>query len=300
MSARVLSPVRAVEVFRSGQLVSPITSVSKISSRSAGWDGVALETYENVPSSTCAEHEHPTHFLNLFTAGRVRARWAMDGHNRIAEHGAGSLYLLPAGTSDFATWSGPSNRIVLVMEPRFLAGVLDETAHLSDVELIPNWSFQDRHVAAILMALEADLEDGSPAGPIYGQSLSVALANYLIRRFAVRSLPGHEYRHGMPPVRLSRVLDFIQQNCAQEIRLWQLADIAEMSPHYFCELFKKSTGITPYQYVLRCRMDRAKRLIRSPQFTVRQVAAATGFTDQSHFTKVFRRFVGVTPQEFRR
>jgi AraC family transcriptional regulator len=223
----------------------------------------------------------------------------MDGRTRTADHGPGTLYLLPAGSRDLATWSGPNSRIILVMEPRFLAGVLDETAHLADVELRPNLSFQDRHIVAILRALHADLEDGSPAGPLYGQSLSVALAHYFIRRYAVRTTHDPEYRNGMPAVRLNRVLDFMRQNYAKETRLWELANLAGMSPHYFCELFKQSTGISPYQYSLRCRMDRAKEFLRSPQFTVRQVAEATGFADQSHFTKVFRRMVGVTPLQFR-
>lgn len=291
--------VQAVEVLRDGHLVSPINAASIASSRSIGWSGIALEAFHNVPSSTLPEHEHPTHFLSLFTSGSVRAEWKMDGRTRKAVHGAGTLYLLPAGSYDRATWSGPSSRIVLVMEPRFLARALDETAHLCDVELIPNWTFQDRHVEAILRALHADLEDGSPAGPLYGQSLSVALAHYLIRRFATRTINAREYRSGMPGVRLNRVIDFMRQNCGKETRLWELAELAGMSPHYFCELFKKSTGITPYQYSLRCRMDRAKELIRSRDFTVRQVAEATGFADQSHFTKVFRRVVGVTPLTFR-
>jgi AraC family transcriptional regulator len=79
------------------------------------------------------------------------------------------------------------------------------------------------------------------------------------------------------------------------MRLWELAQLAGMSPHYFCELFKNSTGLSPHQYSLRCRVDRAKEFLRSPQYTIIQVAKAIGFADQSHFTKVFRRIVGVTP-----
>lgn len=291
--------VQAVEVLRGGQLVSPISTASMVSSRRVGWEGIALESFQNVPSSTLPEHEHPTHYLNLFISGQVRAEWKMDGRARNAEHGTGSLYLLPAGSRDQANWSGSSSRIVLVMEPRFLAGALDETAHLGDVELRPNWTFQDRHIERILRALHADLEDGSPAGPLFGQSLGVALAHYLIRRHAVHKVPAHEYQNGMPRARLNRVTDFMRQNCTREIRLWELADLAGMSPHYFCELFKKSTGVTPYQFLLRCRMERAKQLMRSPQLNIRQIAEATGFTNQSHFGKVFRRFVGVTPMQFR-
>jgi AraC family transcriptional regulator len=77
------------------------------------------------------------------------------------------------------SYSGPTNRIILVMEPTFLARRLDETAHLSEVELKTIWTFQDRHIVTLIRALQADLEDGSPAGPLYGESIGVALAHCL-------------------------------------------------------------------------------------------------------------------------
>jgi AraC family transcriptional regulator len=290
---------RAAEVLRDGRRVCLIHAPASVSSKQNLWNGVSLEAFENIPACTIPEHEHPTHFLNLLTHGRIRAQWTSEGVTRKADHGPGTLYLLPAGSRDLMSWSGPTSRIVLAIEPEFLAGVVDETTHLLNVELRPTWTFEDQHIIGVMRALHADLEDGSPAGPLYGQSLGVALSHYLIRRYAVRNTREPNFRNGMPAARLHRVMDFIRQNCAKETRLWELAQVAEMSPHYFCELFKKSTGFSPYQYSLRCRMDRAKDFLKSRQLTVGQVAEATGFTDQSHFGKVFRRFVGVTPLEFR-
>src|SRR5260370_7483576 len=114
---------------------------------------VGLGAFNVLPASNIPEHEHPTHFLNLFTSGRIRAQWTMDGRTRTADHGPGTLYLLPAGSRDLATWSGPNSRILLVMEPRFLAGVLDETAHLAAVHFSPHLRFQARHIAATLPSL---------------------------------------------------------------------------------------------------------------------------------------------------
>ena len=91
-----------------------------------------------------------------------------------------------------------------------------------------------------------------------------------------------------------------ESSLGKEMRLWELAQLAGMSPHYFCELFKKSTGVSPHQYVMRCRINRAKILLRSPELTVNRVANAIGFVDQGHFAKSFRRIVGVTPTQFRR
>ena len=87
-----ISPVRAVEVIRDGHRVSPILTPAAVSSRHVGWNGIALEAFHDVPASNIPEHEHPTHFLNLFTSGRIRAQWTMDGRTRTADHGPGTLY----------------------------------------------------------------------------------------------------------------------------------------------------------------------------------------------------------------
>lgn len=292
-------PVKRIEVIHNGCSVCPIPKVSTLSSEHAGWDGIALESFSDVPGVSIPEHEHPTHFLNLLTHGNIKAQWTTEGKSHGAANGPGTIYLLPAGTRDRLTWSGPTTRIILIMEPRFLARALERTAHLDDVELTMHWNLRDRHIQSLMLALHADLEDGSPAGPLYGESLGLALGLYLIRRYSTRIVGNHEYRAGMPTARLNRVLEYINQNFSRELRLWELAQIAGMSPHYFCELFKASTGMTAHQYVLRCRIERAKKYLRDSKLTLSSVSTATGFADQSHFTKIFGRFVGVTPSRFR-
>jgi AraC family transcriptional regulator len=207
--------------------------------------------------------------------------------------------VLPAGTRDRLTWSGPTTRIILIMEPRFLARSLEHTAHLKDMELTTHWNLRDRHIQSLMLALHADLEDGSPAGPLYGESLGLALGIYLVRRYSARNCATPDYRGCMPTMRPNRTLEFIHQNLTRDLRLWELAQIAGMSPNYFCELFKASTGLPPYKHILRCRVERAKQYLRDPKISLACAGAAAGFADQSHFTKVFRRIVGVTLMRFR-
>ena len=207
--------------------------------------------------------------------------------------------VLPAGTRHRLTWSGPTTRIIVVMEPRFLARSLEQTTHLEDVELTTHWNLRDRHIQTLMLAMHADLQDGSPAGPIFGESLGLALGVYLVNRYSVRDCAKPDYRGGMPTIRLNRTLEFINQNLTRDLRLWELAQIAGMSPNYFCELFKASTGLPPYKYILKCRIERAKQYLRDLRISLACAGAAAGFADQSHFTKVFRRMVGVTPMKFR-
>ena len=284
---------------RNGCAVCPIPAISSLNSKQAGWDGIALESFSDVPGVSIPDHDHPTHFLNLLTHGNIRAQWTTEGKSRSADNGPGTIYVLPAGTRDRLTWSGPTTRIIVVLEPRFLARSLEGTAHLNDVELTTHWNLHDRHIQSLMLALHADLEDGSPAGSLYGESLGLALGTYLIRRYSVRNSAEPDLRGGLPTIRLNRTLEFINQNLARDVRLWELAQIAGMSPHYFCELFRASTGLPPYQYILKCRIERAKQYLHDPTISLACAGVAVGFADQSHFTKVFRRIVGVTPMTFR-
>ena len=292
-------PVKAVEVMCNGCGVCPIPALSSLNSKRAGWNGIALESFSDVPGVSIPDHDHPTHFLNLLTHGNIRAQWTTEGRSRSADNSPGTIYVLPAGTRDRLTWSGPTTRIIVVMEPGFLARSFENTAHLKEVELTTHWNLRDRHIQSLMLALHADLEDGSPAGPLYGESLGMALATYLVRRYSVHNSAKPDYRGSLPTTRLNRTLEYINQNLTRDLRLWELAQIAGMSPNYFCELFKASTGMPPYQYILRCRIERAKQYLRDPKMTLSCAAAAAGFADQSHFTKVFRRIVGVTPLTFR-
>src|ERR1700734_69642 len=292
-------PVDAVEVMRGSCALCPFPTRSSITSKGAGWRGIAMESFSDIPRVAIPDHEHPTHFVNLLTQGEIKAQWTTEGRSHTADNGPGTIYVLPAGTRDRLTWSGPTTRIILVMEQGFLSRSLENTAHLDEIDLTTHWNLRDRHIQSLMLALHADLEDGSPAGPLYGESLGLALGIYLVRRYSVRNCAKPDYRSSMPTTRLNRILEFINQNLAQDLRLWELAQIAGMSPNYFCELFKVSTGLPPYQYILRCRIERAKQYLRDPKITLACAGAAAGFADQSHFTKVFRRIVGVPPMRFR-
>ena len=73
-----------------------------------------------------------------------------------------------------------------------------------------------------------------------------------------------------------------------------------VSISHFEVLFKKSTGLSPHKYLLRCRVERSKELLRCEDLSLAQVAARTGFCDQGHLTRHFKRIVGVTPSGYRK
>jgi AraC family transcriptional regulator len=220
-------------------------------------------------------------------------------HNLRFTSRPGTIFLLPRGTEDEVNWLGETQRIAMAIHPRLLTDALEETTHGQEIELTEHWDLIDRHISALAMEMTADLEDSTPAGTLYGESLANALAVYLLRRYAVRPVKAAVYKGGLPPYRLRRVLDFIADSLAENITLSQLAAIAGMSPHYFSELFRQSTSRTPHNYVLLQRIERAKQQLRDPKRSVIEAGLDAGFQNPSHFTRVFRKIVGTTPSNFR-
>lgn len=142
----------------------------------------------------------------------------------------------------------------------------------------------DEHIA--LTALPASVADTLARAPIPAGS----------GERASWSRPAHG---GLPHWRLKRVLTYIDDNIGGDISLKQLADVACLSPHHFSELFRRSTGASPYRFVMERRIACAKVLLRESMLGVLDVALAVGFSDQSHFTKVFRRTTGLPPGAYR-
>jgi AraC family transcriptional regulator len=78
-----------------------------------------------------------------------------------------------------------------------------------------------------------------------------------------------------------------------------MAKLAGVSQNHFVFLFTEATGLTPHQYVLRARVANAKLHLKDESLSIAEVSRLTGFRTQEHFTKVFRKIVGITPSQFR-
>ena len=147
---------------------------------------------------------------------------------------------------------------------------------------------------AALLAMTTDLDTDSSAGLLYGGKR----VGYISTQ-SLLGAPLHPvgYKGGLPGYRLKHVLDYIGDNLAEDLSLTQLAAVAGMSPHYFAELFKRSTGQAPHRYVLLQRIER-KTGLRGTGRSVIEVGLDVGFQTPSHFARMFRKFVGASPSSF--
>jgi AraC family transcriptional regulator len=120
----------------------------------------------------------------------------------------------------------------------------------------------------------------------------------------LRLLPANEtagvptFRGGLAGGALGRVRAYIEQHIGERISLEDLARQAGISRFHFARQFRQSTGQSPMAYLRRVRVEHSLRMLASRERTIAEVAARLGFADQSHFTRIFARLVGMSPGQF--
>jgi len=157
----------------------------------------------------------------------------------------------------------------------------------------------DARLAALMAAVNAERMAGFRCGPLFLDSIELALAIAVVDGYAVRHRSVPTYRGGLGPARLRMIKELVHAKIEDELTLWEMAQSVELSPAHFSRMFRKSTGETPHQFVLRNRIERAKERLRAPEARVLDVALACGFKTQQHFARVFRHLCGISPREYR-
>jgi AraC family transcriptional regulator len=160
----------------------------------------------------------------------------------------------------------------------------------------PRFSIADPAMIALAELIARECASDDRLHNLYGDGLTLALLIGVLR-----ITPSTSRKRGrLAPWQMRRVTDFIEQHCLRRIRLEELAELTGLSQSYFSHAFKATTGLPPHQWQMRARMTRVKQLLAEGEQSLTEIAAETGFADPAHFTRVFRRLVGVSPSAWRR
>jgi AraC family transcriptional regulator len=212
----------------------------------------------------------------------------------------GDVFFAPSGAPIQYAHPDPIDTLYIYLSPNFVDGV-GESIGLArqQFELQEDLGTHDPVIARIGNEALSELMEPGLGGQLYIDALKTQLAVHLIRRYT-GSIPPALAKSPSPPRRdLRAAVDYIHTHLNQHLTLHEIAAVEYLTPFHFSRLFKQLYGVSPHQYVIRKRVEKAAELLRNPRLSISDVALEAGFTDHSHLTRHFKRLMGKSPRAAR-
>jgi len=273
-------------------------SSGALARQSFSWEGVTLSE-RHLEDGDLAPRTVSETTVTLQVSGPLRIEIGVDGGYQAHTVGPGSFCLSPAGgVLPAARWRGPRSYLTAEISSGLIRSVAESRGEPS-FELATRLGARDAQVTRPLLALREELLSGNASGRIYVDALARAIVARLLQAHSscvARDL----FRGGLSRQVLRRVQEYMEANLGRNLGIGSLAAVCGLSEDHFGRAFRESTGVPPHRYLLRLRLESARRLLERSDRTIVEIACGLGFADQSHLTNLFRREMGITPGQLRK
>ncbi|CAA2109171.1 helix-turn-helix domain-containing protein [Variovorax paradoxus] len=233
-----------------------------------------------------------------------------DGHRRrvLHEHHAashdfrkGSIYIRDFSDRYRADLLGGFDFVLLEISHAALERAFDEKTGPRVGGIEPVGSATDDVLAHLAAALAPALARPTEASMLFVDQLCLAMTSYLVDHHGRSAPPGPPRTHRvLSRSHEARAKEMLRSKMDGSVSVAEIADACNLSRSYFIHAFRETTGQTPHQWLVAQRLERAQALLMDFERPLAEVAAACGFSDQSHFTRVFSQFTGTPPGSWRR
>ena len=281
--------------------VNPPSGVALSSARSQ-WRNLVAEEHR-IPSGELDDVMYTQHVVSVNLGRPVTFEVKKDGRCRRLERGGISLF--PSHHPFFSRRKkdehGSAHVFLVALDPVFVSqNAMALELYPDRFELGEQRGRTDPTTRHIAMALRAGLQGGRANDSMYGEALSTALAVHLLREYCGTAVGPQHTGSRLTREKLMRAVEYIQDQLDANLTVSGIARTVHMSPYHFTRLFKQSTGLSPYRYVIQARTKKAKELLTSDKLSIIEIAHRVGFADQSHLTRHLKRIFGVTPRVLRK
>jgi AraC family transcriptional regulator len=268
-----------------------------LSSRSAGWNNIHLANYvlpayevpEHLPAQTAIVIHHQSLTVKRNLGGQVQ--------RELIE--LGEVVVVPAYVSHASSWHEEASFTLLTLEPKFIARTADEFIDPDQVEILPHFAQPDPLIYKIGRQLKSKLESNAQVCQLFVESAASLLAVHLLTHYCGRKHTLGKAPDGLPKTKLRLVIDYINTYLDQNLGLLELAQLVQMSRAHFIRQFKRSVGVAPHQYLIQCRLERAKTLLATTDLNIAEIAQGSGFSSHSHLSRIFHQHLSITPHQYR-
>jgi AraC family transcriptional regulator len=239
--------------------------------------------------------------INLVLNGVLYSnRQTSGGKNRCASADSEGMCIMPFGQSMSANWQNDFEHLSVDFSQKHLAQMALEMNISAKIEIKEMLSAKrDLLVQQLGLAFLAEAEKEQTASRLFSESIAHTLMFHIIKNYTTADFQEKTFAGGLSGNKLRRVTEFINDNLEQDLTLSEIAQVAGLSHFHFARAFRKTTGITPQQYITTRRIEKAKELLSKSDLPIVEVGFQSGFKNQSHFTTLFRKFTSLTPKIWR-
>ncbi len=276
-----------------------LTNQSVLGSSEHGWTSLFFERIEGDRFETI-EHTLSNHYLMVKLNPLSHAERQINGELRRERQRRGTTVYLPNGCPHRVRYIDHLGQLcMMALAPHVVSNVADELGvnRLDDAPI-----FMDRNdfLLETALSISHELQQGNPHGPIFADIYARLLAAQIVTMQRSKARARREPQATLTSRQLKWLDEYIDSNLAYKITLDDLANQAGLSTFYFCRTFKAATGYSPHLYVMNRRIAFAKSCLSSDAVSILDTALSAGFSDSAHFSRQFKKSVGMTPSQYHR
>jgi AraC family transcriptional regulator len=295
-------PARSNPMFKAiseEKIRSIVPVLPYVTSSHLNWSGVEVHRYR-LDAGMSREHSYSQLVVFLPHVNEpIRFETEAEGKLFKIQLNNNMVTIVPPGLTVKSRRFGLFELTAIFLDPLAMAEIARATTGLDFPEVIHQVGIRDPLIRSIGMMLDAELTAEHPCPQVYADSLTAALASHIFAKYT-KPVSDSIRRLSLNRSQLRRVIEFINDNLDKDLPLSELAVVANMSKYHFAKSFRRAIGIAPHQYLVRVRIEKARKLLLTEDtVSLAEIARRVGYADPTFFSGQFLKIVGISPSRYR-